>query len=304
MNRNPSLRRLHRYATITAAATLLLIIAGGLVTSTGSGLAVPDWPLSYGRFFPPMVGGILYEHGHRMIAGTVALLTVILVIWLRRSSCSPRVRRLGLAALGVVIAQAALGGLTVLLRLPPAVSVAHACLAQTFFCLVVAITLMTSMTWVRAGATTIDDATGLRRLAPAATILIALQLIIGAVLRHTGAGISLHVLMALLVAVAIMMLGLRITMHHPEQPLLVWPMRWLAATLVVQLALGAAALLLLMHAPVGAPPTRWSVVLRTAHVAVGASLLAASLVLTLLVRRRCTLATETASVSVMREARA
>ena len=62
---------LHRYAMLTAFCTFLLVIAGGLVTSTGSGLAVPDWPLSYGMFFPPLVGGILYEHGHRMIAGAV-----------------------------------------------------------------------------------------------------------------------------------------------------------------------------------------------------------------------------------------
>ena len=295
---------LHRYAIGTTVATFLLLIAGGLVTSTGSGLTVPDWPLSYGRFFPPMVGGILYEHGHRMIAGTIAVLTVILAFWLQRSSCPPRVRRLGWLALGAVIAQAVLGGVTVLLRLPPVVSVAHACLAQTFFCLVVAIAVMTSPMWARAGASRIDDVSGLRRLAPVTTGLIALQLVIGAVLRHTGAGVSLHVLVALLVAVLIMLLGVRIAMHHQEPPLLVRSMQGVAAALVAQLVLGGAALLFFLQTPAAAAPTRWSVILRTAHVAVGALLLAASLVLTLLVRRRCAPVAEVPTVSVMREVRA
>src|SRR5438093_4990523 len=77
-------RGLHLFACLTAVATFFLIIAGGLVTSTGSGLAVPDWPLSFGMLFPPMVGGIFYEHGHRMVAGTVALMTLVLAAWLAR----------------------------------------------------------------------------------------------------------------------------------------------------------------------------------------------------------------------------
>ena len=95
---------LHRYAVLTACATLLLIVAGGLVTSTESGLSVPDWPLSYGRLMPPMVGGIFYEHGHRMVATTVGLLTIGLVIWLSRREPRAWVRRLGWAALGAVVA--------------------------------------------------------------------------------------------------------------------------------------------------------------------------------------------------------
>src|SRR6478672_5316017 len=98
----PRSRALHRYAVLTAAVTLLLIVAGGLVTSTESGLSVPDWPLSYGRLMPPMVGGVFYEHGHRRVATTVGLLTVRLVIWLSRSEPRAWVRRLGWAALGAV----------------------------------------------------------------------------------------------------------------------------------------------------------------------------------------------------------
>ena len=131
---------LHRFAVFTAAATLCLIVAGGLVTSTESGLSVPDWPTTYGQnmfTFPlsKMVGGIRFEHTHRLIASGVGMLTVVLAIWLARREPRRWVRRLGYFALGAVVAQGLLGGLTVLLFLPPAVSVAHACLAQTFFCL-------------------------------------------------------------------------------------------------------------------------------------------------------------------------
>jgi heme A synthase len=124
---------LHRFAVLTAGSTFLLIVAGGLVTSTGSGLAVPDWPLSYGTLFPPMVGGILYEHTHRVVAAFVGLLTAVLAAWLWK--CEPRrwVRNLGFVSLAAVVLQGILGGLTVLYRLPTPISVIHACLAQTFF---------------------------------------------------------------------------------------------------------------------------------------------------------------------------
>src|ERR1700736_5158920 len=110
---------LHRFATLVAACTALLVLAGSLVTSTGSGLAVPDWPTSYGWnmfTFPPSkwVGGILYEHGHRLIASTVGFFTIVLAIWLWRAEPRRWMRRLGLAALGAVILQGLLGGLTVL----------------------------------------------------------------------------------------------------------------------------------------------------------------------------------------------
>src|SRR5213079_182823 len=109
---------LRNFTKFVAAATLFLIFAGAMVTSTGSGLAVPDWPLSYGRLMPPMVGGIFYEHGHRMVATTVGLLTIGLVIWLTRREPRAWVRRLGWAALAAVVAQGVLGGLTVIFLLP------------------------------------------------------------------------------------------------------------------------------------------------------------------------------------------
>jgi cytochrome c oxidase assembly protein subunit 15 len=171
---------------VTAIATLGLIFAGGLVTSTESGLSVPDWPLSYGKLMPPMVGGVRYEHGHRMVATTVGILTVILAVWLARREPRRWVRRLGWLAVATVVAQGVLGGLTVLFLLPTAISVAHACLAQTFFCLTVAIAVVTSPRW-EAGVAG-EPVTRLSALTASAVFL---QLLIGALMRHTKAGLSI-----------------------------------------------------------------------------------------------------------------
>ncbi len=179
----------HRFAVVTVAATLALIFIGGLVTSTGSGLSVPDWPLSYGMLMPPMVGGVFYEHGHRMAATAVGFLTLVLAIWTARAERRPAVRRLAWAALAAVIAQGVLGGLTVIYLLPTPVSVAHACLAQLFFCTVIALAAVTSREWTTAEAT--DDNSGVRAVATAATAAVFVQLFLGAVMRHIGAGLAI-----------------------------------------------------------------------------------------------------------------
>jgi cytochrome c oxidase assembly protein subunit 15 len=184
---------LHRMAVLTASATLFLIFAGGMVTSTGSGLAVPDWPLSYGTLFPPMVGGIFYEHGHRMVAATVGLLTVILAVWIFLRERRRWVGRLAAGALAAVVMQGALGGLTVLLLLPPAVSILHACLAQTFFCLTVALAVVTGPGWGGAGPAAAGRGS-LGRVAAASAIAtgaVYVQLIVGAVMRHMHAGLAI-----------------------------------------------------------------------------------------------------------------
>ena len=130
---------LYVFSLLVVFATLLLILAGGLVTSHEAGLAVPDWPLSYGQHFPPMVGNIFWEHGHRMIAGSVGIFTLIMAVWIQIREHRKRLKKLAWAAFAAVILQAILGGLTVLFLLPPAVSIFHACLAQTFFCIVAAV---------------------------------------------------------------------------------------------------------------------------------------------------------------------
>ena len=154
-------RWLHWYAVLTACATLFLILAGGMVTSTGSGLAVPDWPLSYGMVFPPMVGGVFYEHGHRMVATFVGFLTTVMAIWLWRQEARRWVRNLGFIALLAVIVQGMLGGLTVIFLLPTAISVTHACLAQTFFCLTVGLAVFTSASWRSGSVTPVEGGVGL-----------------------------------------------------------------------------------------------------------------------------------------------
>jgi cytochrome c oxidase assembly protein subunit 15 len=179
---------LRRFTKLVAACTLLLIFAGAMVTSTGSGLAVPDWPLAYGMVFPPMIAGIFYEHGHRLLAGTVGFLTVMQALWLQRREPQRRVRILGWTALGAVIAQGLLGGLTVKLLLPPIVSIAHAGLAEIFLCLNVSIAFFTSVAASRlAGRATRQSYPWLRALPP----LVYLQILAGALMRHLGAGLAI-----------------------------------------------------------------------------------------------------------------
>src|SRR6201989_2353124 len=146
-------RGLNRFAIFVACATFFLIIAGALVTSHDAGLATPDWPLSNGQVFPKMVGNLFWEHGHRMVATTVGLLTIVLMIYILVKEKRDWVRKLGIFALLAVIAQGLLGGLTVKLMLPLAVSSAHATLAQLFFCTTVSLAVVTSPSWERRLAT-------------------------------------------------------------------------------------------------------------------------------------------------------
>lgn len=186
---------LNRFAVVTALSTLFLIFAGGMVTSTGSGLSVPDWPLSYGMLMPPMVGGVFYEHGHRMIATGVGFLMTIQAIWIFMKAERPWLKKLaGLAWLLVVI-QGVLGGMTVLYKLPPWISVLHACTAQTFFCLTIAMAVFTSKAWLSGshrieGEGEAGDGLRVKPLVILGVAALFLQLILGAIMRHKGAGLA------------------------------------------------------------------------------------------------------------------
>ena len=283
----------HRFALFTAAATFVLIFVGGLVTSTGSSLAVPDWPLSYGQFFPPMVGGILYEHGHRMVAGLVAVLTAGLAIWTWWEEPRSSVRWLGVAAFVAILLQAVLGGVTVLLRLPTAVSVSHAALAQAFFCLVVTLALITGPDWLSSRAERPADP-WVGRLAIATTIAVYAQLLVGAVMRHTGSGLAIpdfplsdgrlvpeitsfavgihfaHRVGAVIVSGLALATAARVLAAHRDDPRRVRPALWLLVLVAIQVSLGASIIW-----------SRKAVLPTTAHVAVGAAILAVSLVLAL-----------------------
>lgn len=185
-------KSVHLFAVATACSTFLLIIAGGMVTSTGSGLAVPDWPLSYGQLMPPMVGGIFYEHGHRMIASFVGLLMLILAIVLWRTEERGWIRLLGFIGLAAVIIQGILGGLTVLFLLPTPISVSHATLAQTFFCITVSLAFFTSRWWMEKGDVAADGILpqSTLNIVIAAALSVYVQLILGALMRHTGSGLA------------------------------------------------------------------------------------------------------------------
>src|SRR5437016_9199397 len=183
---------LHRFALFTACCTAFLIFVGGLVTSTQSGLSVPDWPTTYGSnmFTFPLskwVGGIFYEHTHRIVASFVGFLTIILTVWIWLAEKRVWLRWLSAAALSAVILQGVLGGITVLFLLPAPISTLHACLAQTFFCLVIAIAVFTSPQWKR-GLPTIKshaESIPVPALCAATTTAVYFQLILGALMRHT-----------------------------------------------------------------------------------------------------------------------
>ena len=188
---------LHRFAIFTACATFCLIIAGGLVTSTQSGLSVPDWPNTYGHFmfaYPldQMVGGIFFEHSHRMIASVVGFFTVVLALWLWKREDRRWVRNLGFTAVGAVMLQGLLGGLTVLFLLPTAISVSHATLAQTFFSIVVSLALFTSAWWRGELPRLAEHGRGvsIARVCMIATGAVYIQLILGALMRHLHAGLA------------------------------------------------------------------------------------------------------------------
>jgi cytochrome c oxidase assembly protein subunit 15 len=289
---------LHRFAIVCVTATFILIFVGGLVTSTGSALAVPDWPLAYGRLVPKLVGGVRFEYGHRVVAGVVVMLTIILALWTAMVERRPWVRKTAYAAAAIIVVQAILGGITVLYLLPLAVAVAHAGTAQALVCVMVAMALFTNPQF--GTGRRLDDDDGRPRLATIATVttgVIYAQILIGALMRHLGAGLAIpdfptsfgrltppFVSLAIDVnfahrcgAVAVSMLILwtvtRILMHYRDRSELTRPALLLIALLATQVTLGAL--------------TIWSgraVLPTTTHVAMGAAVLATSLALTIRIR--------------------
>ena len=306
------MRWLHRYTRLLAVASLLLITAGGLVTSTGSGLAVPDWPNTYGYFmfaFPlsGMVGGIFYEHGHRLIASVVGMLTIGLAIWLAWVEPRRWVRRLGWTALAAVVLQGILGGITVLYFLPAPISISHAGLAQLFFTLIVSLAIFTSPGWhdhyrARSVPPAGPNASGsdpvLARLAVVLPVLIYVQILAGATMRHTGAGLAIpdfplvfggivppewtgaiaihyaHRVGAVLTTALVFATAAHVLYHHGIRAELARPSMLLGALVVIQVGLGGWTVL-----------SGRQVAVNTAHVAVGALLLVTSVVLALRVHR-------------------
>jgi heme a synthase len=292
---------LHRFALFTACCTAFLIFVGGLVTSTESGLSVPDWPTTYGWnmfTFPysKWVGGIFYEHGHRLVASFVGFLTVILAVWTWLKERRAWVRWLSLAALATVVIQGILGGITVIYFLPTPISTLHACLAQTFFCLTIALALFTSPGWKRGLPVIKSRAEGipLQTLCAVTTTAVYIQLIVGALMRHTDSGLAIpdfplafgrlippftsekviihfaHRVGAVIVTAMIVWTFSRIARAYSDHRLLFRPALTMLLLTAVQITLGA----LTVWTSKAVTPT-------TAHVAVGALVLGTSLLLTL-----------------------
>jgi heme a synthase len=295
---NQSSRALHRFAVLCAVATFILIFVGGLVTSTGSALAVPDWPLAYGRLVPKLVGGVRFEYGHRVVAGVVVMLTIVLALWIAMVERRSWVRKTAFAAAGLIVVQAILGGITVLYLLPLPVAVAHAGTAQALFCLMVAMALFTNPNF-GAGPQLPTEAAhpGTAVLATTTTAIIYTQILIGAVMRHLGAGLAIpdfplsyghlmppfvslavdvnfaHRCGAVVVSIFVLWTVTRIFSRYRDRSELLRPALLLLALLVTQISLGAM--------------TIWSgraVLPTTAHVAIGAAVLATSLALTIRIR--------------------
>ena len=292
---------LHRFALFTACSTAFLIFVGGLVTSNQAGLSVPDWPTSYGWnmfTFPysKWVGGIFYEHGHRLVASFVGFLTVVLASWTWLKETRRWMRILSLAALFAVITQGILGGLTVKYLLPTPISMTHALLAQTFFCMTIALAAFTSPRWKRGLPRVSDRHHGLKltTLCALTTGAIYLQLLLGAWMRHTQSGLAIpdfplafgrvippfmnyhvaihftHRIGAVLVTIAILWTFLRLWRTQRDNSMLLRPAAVMIGLLLIQLTLGAFTIW-----------TEKAPLIATTHVAVGALILGTSFLLTL-----------------------
>lgn len=291
----------HRFALLVAGATFFLIIAGALVTSHDAGLATADWPLTEGRFLPKveslgmntgvnMVGNLFWEHGHRMVATTVGMLTIGLVIFLVLKEKRSWVRRLGWLALLGVVAQGLLGGLTVKLMLPLVVSSAHATLAQLFFCTTVSLAVFTSASWMKSRPVIEEQGSlPVRYVCVAAAATIFLQLVIGATLRHSATWdqplptdlLLTHIGGAVAVTLLLGGAALMILRRHGNERFLAGPAKVALLLLGVQLCLGIAAYLTRVASPNDPQPLNPMVGITVAHVACGALVFATTIVLTL-----------------------
>jgi cytochrome c oxidase assembly protein subunit 15 len=293
----PYHRRLNRFAIFTACAILCLIVAGALVTSNDAGLSVPDWPTTFGSFYkmPQMVGGVKYEHGHRMFAEFVGLLTIILAVWTWRVEKRRWLRFLGLAALATVIIQGILGGITVLKLLPPAVSSAHAAVAQTFFCIAVAIAVFTGRRWIeeQPRAELDQRRPALFTLTLLSIFVLYVQLILGAMFRHHGLSWWPHVINAGVVAIVLSWTAIRAISAYPKVDAVRRPAIAMLGLMVAQLCLGFLAFITrVMWGVDAAQPELPMVISTVVHVAVGAVLLATTVILAIQVWRHVPVAFE------------
>jgi cytochrome c oxidase assembly protein subunit 15 len=272
-------------------------MAGASVTSNDAGLSVPDWPTSFGYLVkvPHFVGGVRFEWSHRMVAGSLVVLTLVIAAWTLRVEKRPWLRKLALAALGTVMAQAVLGGMTVLMLQPPAVSTAHAAVAQTFFCIAVLIALFTERRWVEEVPQVEFDTRrpSLFTLAMLSVIVLYVQLILGGMFRHHGMSWWPHLAHAAVVAFVLTWTAIRALSVYSNIEAIRRPAILMLSLLMTQLCLGFAAFLTrVAWGRESVQPELPMVISTVAHVAVGALLLATTMVLAIQVWRHLPVAFE------------
>ena len=277
--------------------TFLVITAGALVTSNDAGLSVPDWPTSFGYLVkvPHFVGGVRYEWSHRMIAGTLVTLTLAIAIWTLLVERRRWMRWLAVGAFCTVIVQAILGGLTVLFFQPPAVSTAHAAVAQTFFCIAVAIALFTGRKWIEEVPRVEFDSRrpSLFTLTLLSIFVLYVQLILGGMFRHHGMSWWPHVANAVIVTFVLTWTAVRALSVYSRIEAVRRTAILMLSLLILQLCLGFAAFVTRVEwGKDAAQPELPMVVATVSHVAVGALLLATTVILAIQVWRHIPVAFE------------
>ena len=274
----------------TACFTFVVILFGASVTSNDAGLSVPDWPTSFGYLVkvPHLVGGVRFEWSHRMVAGSLVVLTLAIAAWTYFVERRPWLRKLALAALGTVVAQAILGGMTVLYLQPPAVSTAHAAVAQTFFCIAVCIAVFTGRKWVEEVPQIEHDTRRptLFTLTLLSIFVLYVQLILGGMFRHRGMSWWPHVVHAAIVALVLTWTAIRALSVYSKIEAVRRPAILMLTLLITQLCLGFAAFLTRVAWGKDSVQPEFPMVISTvAHVGVGALLLATTVVLAIQVWR-------------------
>jgi heme a synthase len=297
----------HAFAVFTACATLVVITAGALVTSNDAGLSVPDWPTSFGYLVkvPHFVGGVRYEWSHRMVAGTLVTLTLAIACWTLLVERRKWLRWLAVGAFFTVIAQAILGGLTVLLLQPPWVSTAHATVAQTFFCIAVCIAMFTGRKFIEEHPRVEFDSRrpSLVALSLFSIFVLYVQLILGGMFRHHGMSWWPHALNAVLVTFILAWTAIRALSVYSHIPDVRRPAILMLSLLITQLCLGFTAFVTRVIWGRDAAQPEWPMVAATvAHVAVGALLLATTVVLAIQVWRHVPVAFEERVPGAQRDA--
>jgi heme a synthase len=268
----------HKYALFVVAWAVILLTAGALVTSEDAALAVPDWPLSYGTLNPPMVGGIAFEHSHRLIAAALGLFIIGLAYLLWRYDERPHIKYLGYAAVVGVIFQGILGGLTVLKLLHYWLPVMHSCTAEIVFAILVCIAVCTSHWYMESLPQYVDRGfPSIHSIVTLNAFLIFLQVLVGAGFRHKYLSLKPHVYGAPIVLLMVVYTALTLRRRFPEVPALIRIRKLLHSIVGLQILLGLVALWARINSADDPQPLPPVVISTVVHTVVGAILFATSI---------------------------